>query len=435
MKSFIRILIVIFLPITLIWFGFVLRNLWIDNTIKLRTEIPQSVFTKAQSDPEGFTRSFTLAFNFLARNDDYVSPEKSIPFKKVHPEQGDYDINSDGFTSLLEMEKVRRRAWITKDFYNSPYSLGGNVTWLMAFDTNRDKKVTRSEFEQALKEIIFEQCPFQKVSGDTKLVYLISEEGGQPSMVSVSGIADTTKVSNLHIPDSAPKMYIVATSREPVIWNITGNVDRIESFVAQGSRSTNRNIRLFNHANVGVVGIPEERVAFLGKRCLHNNMPYAYDPKTYGLERQLKMNKRLEYRLSKPVDIALSEFVLNEVSIPNGYILDTKTGNVDERRLKNRKIRSTWSREHFNIDLDKIASPTVPVKYDILPGKDGIKQLLESGKITKLGRESGAEVYKVNEEFSHYPTGLPWHSYIFVFNSGTKQPEFNPGFRNRVRPF
>ena len=80
-------------------------------------------------------------------------------------------------------------------------------------------------------------------------------------------------------------------------------------------------------------------------------------------------------------------------------------------------------------------SPKRPTKYQVLPGKDGLKQLIENGKIKKIKSRGGKTEYKVLQPFPHYPAGLTWHRYVFVFDPFTSQPEYNPGFRNRIRLF
>jgi len=432
MKPFCGCLIAIIAPIGLIYLVFFLRGVWIDHTIKLPTTLSERHLYNAEVFPDRFEKDFISAFNFLARDDDYVTPEKQVPYKRYpYSESGDFDLNKDGFTSMLEMEKVRRQSWMTKEFYNSGRSSA--VTNLMAFDKNNDQKVTRGEIALELKKIIFQKCPFPQISEDAKLVFLISESGGQPSMVSVSGFADMTKVSNLHIPEDAPKMYIVAASKDPIIYNISGNIDRIENIVVKGSRDTNRKIRSLYLANVGVIGIPKEKVSFLGKSCLLHNRPYGYEPVPHGLERQNKMTDRLKSRLGQPVDITLSEHQLNEVSIPNGYILDTKIGVHKERMSTRKRIRGKWDKSYFDTDLQKIISPTPPVRYEILPGKEGIKQLVREGKIKRLRSEGARNVYQVNEELPHYPVGLVLHYYGFVFDEKTPQPDFNPGYHVRIQ--
>ncbi len=434
MKPFSGCLIAIIAPVGLIYLVFFLRGVWIDHTLELPTTLSERHLYNAEAFPDRFEKDFMSAFNLLAGDNDYVTPDKQVPYKRrQYSEQGYYDLNKDGFTSMLEMEKVRRRSWITKGFYNS--GLSSAATNLMAFDKNNDQKVTRDEFELELKKIKFQQCPFPQISEDAKLVFLISESGGQPSMVSASGFADVTKVSNLYIPEDAPKMYIVATSKAPIIYNISGNTDRIEKFVVQGSRNTNQAIRALNLANAGVIGVPKERISFLGKLCLLHNGPYSREPIPYGLERQNKMSNRLMSRLSHPVDVILSEYQLNEVSVPNGYSLDTKIGNQKERMATWKEIYNTWNKSYFDTELHKIISPTSPVRYEILPGKEGIKQLVRDGKIKLLRNEGARNVYQVNEELPHYPVGLVLHYYGFVFDAKTPQPDFNPGYEVRVRRF
>ena len=210
------------MPVGLIYLAFFLKDVWINHTLELPTTLSERHLYNAEVFPDAFEKTFTSAFNLLARDDDYVTSEKQVPYKRwKFSEQGDYDLNKDGFTSMIEMEKVRRRSWLAKGFYNS--GLSSAATNLMAFDKNNDQKVTRVEFESELKKIKFQQCPFPEIPKDTKIVFLISDSGGQPSMVSVSGFADETKVSNLYIPDDAPKMYIVAASKDPIIYNISGN--------------------------------------------------------------------------------------------------------------------------------------------------------------------------------------------------------------------
>lgn len=432
MKPFSGCLIAIIVPVGLIWLVVFLRGVWIDHTLELPTTLSERHLYNAEVFPDRFEKDFISAFNLLAHDDDYVTPDGQVPYKRrQYSEQGYYDLNKDGFTSMLEMEKVRRRSWVTKDFYNS--GLSSAATNLMAFDKNHDQKVTRREFELELKTIKFQQCPFPQISEDAKLVFLISDSGGQPSMVSVSDFADVTKVSNLYIPEDAPKMYIVATSKEPVIYNISGNIERIEEFVVQGSRSTNRAIRSLNLANAGVIGMPKEKISFLGKLCLLNNKPYGYEPIPYGLKRQNKMSDRLMSRVGRQPDVILSEYQLNEVSVPKGYSLDTKIGSLKERIATRKEIRKTWNKDYFEIDLQNVISPTPPVRYQILPGKEGIKQLVQDGKIKQLRGEGASYVYQVNEELPHFPVGLVLHRFTFVFDAKTPQPDFNPGYDVRVR--
>jgi hypothetical protein len=72
------------------------------------------------------------------------------------------------------------------------------------------------------------------------------------STVSVSGTGQETAAATIEIAEGTTPLYIVTTGRDPIIWKFVGATDRVESFIAGAG-----------NADVGVVGLAEDRVKFV----------------------------------------------------------------------------------------------------------------------------------------------------------------------------
>ncbi len=339
----------------------------------------------------------------------------------------------------------------------------GNL--LMVFDFDQDGAVTSQEITQtidalgdeplglaellqnrqraiALNQRVQRQetdtrCDGPKPAPDSQFIVLSGYEGDALSTVALSGLDEVTKVATIEIEPGEAPLYLLVGTRETLIWEVTGAVERVAAFVAQGG---------------GVVGLPKDKVHFVAK-----NGCFGYVSSVEGVKGALAY-RTIEKRFGRAPNTMLARYTISRIAVPSGtapentgdgdgvdvLTLDGKRFEVTPEGLKPMDeardqlpgqgpfgaARTMRSMLRFHggglreIDADDVVAAGKAEAYDVYPQEAGLLQLLLDGRL----RYSRDGVYIVEQNIPRFPAGLfGAHSVKFMIAEGVEMPGGTPG--------
>ncbi len=284
-------------------------------------------------------------------------------------------------------------------------------------------------------------CEAPRPAEDDQVIVMSSYEGSSLSTVSVGGQDNVTQVAHIEIEAGDTPLYIVLTSYESIIWDITGETDRVASLVVQRSLPG-------NGGGAGVIGIDESKITFVRPSGCFDS--YAAVDSSKGAA----AFRKVERSLGRAPDTMLSYYTIRSVALPSGngkasqgegsdtiifggrsYTLtpdgllleDTEGQTPDEypagATLTHRSLLRFYDDGVREVDIDTVVSPQEIAQYDILPQQAGLLQLILDGRI----RYTPEGQYLIVEEIERFPAGLAGaHSVKFLLAEGVKMPGGSP---------
>lgn len=284
-------------------------------------------------------------------------------------------------------------------------------------------------------------CSLPTPSAAAKVLLLSAYEGDALSATTIGSQDIAIRTASIDVEAGSEPLYVVALSHKPMIWRLSGAVERVERIVlasqsteANGSRPDARPI-------VGASGIAADKVAFLPRpACLEDfsEVPSAEAARTIGIVKQQTGKNPIvaaDYAVSgitipsaalKPPSSGAD--VRPSIAIENdgkGFRIDLngkprmeEAGNA----LENDVMR-LYPGGVLEIDAGTVVASGEPARYEVLPGKAGLLQLVRSGALSR--NEKGELVIKTKIRF---PAGLyGGESARFILPRGVPAPAGDPG--------
>lgn len=284
-------------------------------------------------------------------------------------------------------------------------------------------------------------CSLPKPSAAAKVLLLSAYEGDALSTTAIGSQDIGVRTASIDVEAGNEPLYVIALSYRPMIWRLSGAVDRVEQIIlaaqstqANGSRPDARPI-------VGASGIPAGKVAFLPKpTCLEDfsERPSPEAARTIGTVR----------KETGKDPIVATDYAVSGIAIPSAT-LKPPSGGTDVRpsiaiendgksfrvdlsgkprteeagnALENDVLRF-YPGGVVEIDAAAVVASGKPIRYEVLPGKAGLLQLVRSGVLSESGK--GEFVVKQRTRF---PAGLYGaESARFILPPGVPAPEGDPG--------
>ncbi len=271
-------------------------------------------------------------------------------------------------------------------------------------------------------------CRFPKALPQQKVYLVTAYESGTLSNVSVAGQDEETETATIEIAAGSEPIYLAVSSYTPIIWRLTGHVERVTTFHGSGV------------AGVGVTGVSKDVATLIpGRECI---------PRIEGTSTGPAQLQSLASLIDHDIDGIVSRYTSFNLTLPVEFrpikdVIDKDRSakqpdfSLDGLPSQNgilRFKRAIDSLERFspggvvNIDPKSVIATRVAEKYEVLPQEAGLLQLLQDGSLADRGLS-----YVAMKPFARYPAGLAGsHSVTFQFPEGMKLPEGNPG-HSRVR--
>jgi hypothetical protein len=340
----------------------------------------------------------------------------------------EFDTNADGILTIQEMHAPTDQQFERQ----LPHALG----FLLAMDANGDGIVTTEDIiatfdviaqtpEGQLASLEQVGCRMPEASSGAEIILFNVKRANAVSTVAVAGLDQVTQAGTVRIEPGERPIYLIATSASPLLINVTGAKDRLEHVVVA------------SEAGIGVVGVPKQKVSFVP------TFACALDRRRWNsAESQSQADAQLSAYLGRVPDRHVNEQRLDTTRLPSG------TSNAEKTPMRkgvtiiagNRRVQMT---ENGLVDLGEVkedvgdmlfrAYPAGIVSsmpedvvtlsdsaepYDVLPSWAGIMQLVDSGALRHIGRDT----YAIEEPIVRLPAGLG-HRPRFVLRRGVPLPE------------
>lgn len=284
-------------------------------------------------------------------------------------------------------------------------------------------------------------CSLPKPAAAARTVLLSAYQGDALSTTGIGTQDVSVRTASIDVEAGSEPLYVVALSYRPMIWRLVGAVERVERIVLASQSTEPNGSRPDGRPIVGASGIPADKVTFLPRpTCLEDfsEMRSKEATRTIGIVRKATGNE--------PVVVA--DYAVSGFAIPSAALLpsrssakaatgiaianDGKALNVDlskKPRMQaagndlDNEVGRFYPGGVVDIDPRTVVASGKPIRYDVLPGKAGILQLVRSGALSQ--NERGQFVINAKMRF---PAGLYGaESARFVLPRDIPTPEGDPG--------
>lgn len=269
-------------------------------------------------------------------------------------------------------------------------------------------------------------CKFPKISPDARLVFVAGYESETISNLTVAGQDEATGTQEIAVSPGKGPVYIVASSFNPMIWRLTGAVDRVETFVSTSKRNADGKIAS------GVTGIAAAKANFLQAECVPLSETFADG----GVAKVGDVMIQLVGRKADEV------FFRYAPDFPSGEIGGSAVKSVDLPGTQAKPLAAypkSASRETyeamlryspggtFTINPKWVVSNAQVEPYAILPKGAGLLQLEIDGAIVRAVSR-GRPSYRIVKNIRRFPPGLNGAlSVAFSLAPGVALPAGNAG--------
>lgn len=279
----------------------------------------------------------------------------------------------------------------------------------------------QSVLNDQVRRLSFAQCVFDPPAAAERIYLISAYEAGTLSTVTVAGQDRETETAIIEIEPGTEPLYIVASSYTPMIWRVTGAVERVARFHASA------------RGGVGVVGLPKQKVRVISDReCL---------PSLYQETRNGRSNLGDTGLLfDRPVAGIVPYYTVGAVKLPSQAMTpdqeQPKRGTklpappLSLARLKPTDPDALNALMHFSpggiVDLDPatVVASEKAEPYVVLPQEAGLVQLLQEGS---LSRQANG-VYRIDKPVARFPAGLSGaHSVRFQLGTDVPLPAGSAG--------
>jgi hypothetical protein len=292
-------------------------------------------------------------------------------------------------------------------------------------DLDHDLRISAEEYEtmtKAFEPVSRPQpipraepvCGLPAISKEAHAVAYGTYEGVTYSDVAVAGQDEETRTATVVIEDGSEPLYVILSSYRPMIWKLEGAVSRVERLVLTNSMGS-------DESRSGVTGIPREKVTFTGT-CLPNFTNTKSEIETNLIRGSLSRS------LGRPVVGIAASYATYRVSLPS-----MKLESLDRSSRSAANVPAGWDRAiavtyapgglaHF--EESSVVAERKPERYEVMPARMGIAQLVAEGSLQRLGGDD----YKIVAPIRRFPAHLNGGFAVrFLLSSGVPMPAGSPG--------
>ncbi|MCK1638174.1 hypothetical protein IVA95_11330 [Bradyrhizobium sp. 157] len=316
-----------------------------------------------------------------------------------------FDEDGNGAVTIEELDRAAERVFhlidVDKDGTFSKTEIetfGRGIGPVVNLDDSLMKAAEKRAREQEAKKK--RDCALPPASDAATILLLDAYGADALSTATIGSQWITTETGSVDIEPGTGPLYIVIASYRPVIWRLSGAVDRVERLVLAGeSTGPNQSVREETPL-IGATGVPPERIVFLGQPGC---MTYHAGPSVPGSE-------------------AAPEAVRRETGRTAVVIKPRKQNAANAAALPD-ELRRFHPEGIVEVDPRTVVASKPVERYDVMPQEAGLIQLERDGAIT---RNSQGE-FLVHKKI-RFPAGLHGaHLVRFRIQKDTSMPEGDPG--------
>lgn len=357
-----------------------------------------------------------------------------------------YDTDEDGIATLKEAmllpynDRSESLAGLLAADRNSDGKVTAEELSLLAstifdrFDSDGDGLISQEEFvavsEHRRIYAVAEQmrqagCTFPAAGQRTKVVGFGAYEGDAISSAYVGTPDEETSVIDVTIEAGSEPLYLLFTTYQPVIWRLTGSVERVEHVIASAFTTADRDNRASRAATsaVGIMGLPKSKVSITSRTCLDDIQP----PREGRTSRNHEMAaSRVKTLAGRSPDALFGEYSPVRISLPSGKVLSAPPGaNARPQGFDAevwREAARFWAGGLVRIDPTKVIAAEPVDAYRVLPSQMGLSQLVGAGAARKL--DDGR--FLIMRDIARIPPRMAGaHSATLILADGVKRPPGN----------
>jgi Ca2+-binding EF-hand superfamily protein len=309
------------------------------------------------------------------------------------------DENKDGKAHISEIQKQALNAF--------------NVV-----DIDKDGIISRDEHrfmqESATYQSTYQQklCKFGDVPKDVRFV-VIGLDSAQTISTADPGAKDlVTTIADLEIKTTDKPVQLYLVSKQPIIWNISGNIAGLERVYLTTKNQNNQN-KIFNN---GVINVPKEKVHFLNGPCLRSLDDRSIVSSNVTITQSLGRSPNLLGAGGRSQKIRLHDDRV-EFRPADPYAYPPIEGG-DAMAMHH--MKESYSGGIRTVKAENVVSNVIVKEYSTLAGELGIHDLVQKGKLRKLGHN----LYEILEPIDALPAGLHERPhYRFKLRKGVPAPK------------
>lgn len=276
-----------------------------------------------------------------------------------------------------------------------------------------------------------DDCDMPPVADNATLILLSAYRGQAVSNAAIASQDIETTAADIVVEPGDKPLYVVAVSFGPVIWRLTGAVDRIRHLVL--AAQTHEDGERRGAPLTGVTGLARDQVAFLAHAdCL------GYFNKA-GRANAVLTAGRVRRHVGRMPDIVAAGEAVSGFSVPSG---DTRISNpfslwrqiqdrpllaffgLDNSSLFRRDLRrdmtSTYPDGVARIDVSQVVASAPVDPYAVLPRYAGMQELIAEGAL----EDTGHDEFRIRRKL-RLPAQLT--SGIWLLPAGVPLPDGKPG--------
>jgi hypothetical protein len=239
----------------------------------------------------------------------------------------------------------------------------------------------------------FGVCGLPLPAANEQFVVVDSSTGGMKSPIALSTIDRSTEIRLIRIEDGNSPIYLMLMTASPIIYVFDGAVERLSRVTAVQSTYGARDPDVM----AGIVGIPKGKISF-GREVGCFGSAYVWGSR-WGSE----IRKTPGYVW---------------IEGANHYRTFVPSGKHDAP--PRRTPPSSDEQRISDLKIEDVIAQVPAIRYIVLQGRQGIRQLEQEGYIVKTRR---SDEYKIVREFPRYPLGLAGgNSVQFILGTGLKEP-------------
>lgn len=293
------------------------------------------------------------------------------------------DPNQDQTLTIEELRHLAEKAFITVDL-------------------DRDSIISDKEmtlYKNGMENFfdVPAHCQVPPVDKKNKLIALAVYNGTALSSVTTAGQDIITTAVTLHIEDARTPKYLVLSSTEPVIWQLSGQVKSIKNLIIK-----NASMRSDTPLS-GVTGIAKDKVTFLQRNCLtlsHNNSQAA----------KLKTASAFKQLFGRAADFDEYIYKTGYVSIGANTIHAQDVAPPALKTSENTKYHETlWPvilEKHYQNGVAELNPKSVIATglvepYIVMPGLVGIAELVQKGAIEIMDTKTASFKFAPAPQHKH----------------------------------
>ena len=251
---------------------------------------------------------------------------------------------------------------------------------------------------------VFPTCQIDPPRPDERTTVIYVKSGAALSSVTIGGDDVITEVVDVEIAPAEKPHYIVLSSGKPIIWRFTGRRDTISRIIVLGSQYTTA-------SRSGVIGVPRDRIVFAKptmdeaaaeklqwkslasiskvKACeasTYFSIPKAFRMQLAGEEPSTRfaVDQFVERLKADTIRIPQDGWVEREVPTSGPGWVKWPGPSLGRHELFAGEGHARRLDHHgriVEINAADVTSPEIVRDYVVLPGAEGLKQLMASGAI------------------------------------------------------